>query len=319
MPKSEERQENLTVREFAHSMDLGLQFEILQAGKGMSNRISSPRIQKLGLALAGYTDYIHPERVQMMGGSEMNYLSALPHEAYRNALNGLKKARICCIVVTRNLEVSADLLQVAREAGIPLLRTKALSSGAMVRITTFLERRLAPRTTVHGVFMDVFGLGILLLGPSGIGKSECALELVLKGHRLVTDDAVEITRRGIDRLVGAGGPVLKYHMELRGLGIINIKELFGISATGHSQTLDLVVRLERWKPDGECDRLGVDRSTIEFLGVSVPLIEMPVAPGRNVATLVEVSARIHLLRQRGYQPSKELLDTQIFGSSEHNR
>lgn len=144
------------------------------------------------------------------------------------------------------------------------------------------------------------------MGPSGIGKSECALELVLRGHRLVSDDSVEITRHSVDRLVGAGGPVLKHHMELRGLGIIDIEELFGISATGQSHALDFVVQLERWKPDGEYDRLGLDRATVEILGVSVPLIKMPVAPGRNVSTLIEVAARIHLLRRRGYQLSGEL-------------
>jgi HPr kinase/phosphorylase len=158
--------------------------------------------------------------------------------------------------------------------------------------------------TIHGVLLEVFGLGVLLLGPSGIGKSECALELVLKGHRLIADDLVELTRRGLDRLLGAGGETLKHHMELRGLGIINIKELFGISATGASQNVDFAVRLERWNSDTEYDRLGVERSKIEFLGVSIPLVDMPVAPGRNVATLVEVAARIHLLRQRGYQSTE---------------
>ena len=160
--------------------------------------------------------------------------------------------------------------------------------------------------TIHGVLLEVFGLGVLILGPSGIGKSECALELVLMGHRLITDDYVELTRRGIDRITGAGGKVLRHHMELRGLGIINIRELFGISATSTSQNVDFAVRLERWKSDAEYDRLGLEHSSIEFLGVAIPLIDMPVAPGRNVATLIEVAARIHLLRQRGHRPSKEI-------------
>ena len=163
--------------------------------------------------------------------------------------------------------------------------------------------------SMHGVLLDIFGLGILLLGPSGIGKSECALELVLKGHRLVADDLVEIKRLGIGRLVGEGGQVLKYHMELRGLGIIDIKELFGIAATGCSQTLDLAVQLQRWKSDAEYDRLGLEQSTIEILGVPIPLIEIPMVPGRNVAALVEVAARLHLLRKRGYQPSQEFRES----------
>ena len=191
-----------------------------------------------------------------------------------------------------------------REEKIPLLRSSALSSISIAKISGYLEKRLAPRMTIHGVLIEIFGLGVLLLGPSGIGKSECALELVLKGHRLITDDSVEITRRGIDRLSGSGGKVLKHHMELRGLGIINIKELFGISATGASKVVDFAVRLERWNPEAEYDRLGLDQDAIKFLGVSIPLVNMPVAPGRNVATLVEVAARIHLLRQRGYRPLK---------------
>ena len=206
----------------------------------------------------------------------------------------------------RFLEIPEELIGLSREEKIPIIRSTAPSSISIAKITDYLERRLAPRMTIHGVLLEVFGLGVLLLGPSGIGKSECALELVLKGHRLVADDYVELTRRGIDKLSGMGGKVLKHHMELRGLGIINIKELFGISATGTSQNVDFAVRLERWKPDAEYDRLGVDQSAIEFLGISIPVIDMPVAPGRNVATLVEVAARIQLLRQRGYQSSSEV-------------
>ncbi len=300
----------VSVAEFAISPEVGLDFEVLTADAGMANQIRIPRIQKLGMALAGFSDYIHPDRVQLLGGSEINYLNILDAASQRNSLSSLQRARICCIVITKGLEAPALLLDVARASNIAVLRTRALSSIAIQRITDFLEEQLAQRTTVHGVFMEVFGLGILILGPSGIGKSECALELVLKGHRLVADDSVEITRRGTDRLVGAGGPVLKYHMELRGLGIIDIKELFGISATGGPHTLDLVFRLERWKPDAGYDRLGLDQSTMEILGICVPVIDMPVAPGRNVSTLVEVAARAQLLRRRGLPLSAELKDKQ---------
>jgi HPr kinase/phosphorylase len=223
--------------------------------------------------------------------------------ARSEAIRRLKNHSICCILITKSLEVPEEFLRVSREAKIPLLRSGALSSVSIAKLSSYLERRLAPRMTIHGVLIEIFGLGVLLLGPSGIGKSECALELVLKGHRLITDDYVELTRRGIDRLLGSGGNVLKHHMELRGLGIINIKELFGISATSVSKIVDFAVRLERWNPDADYDRLGLDQDSIEFLGVSIPLVAMPVAPGRNVATLVEVAARIHLLRQRGYRPT----------------
>jgi len=300
-------QPGVTVWEFAQAPNLGLQLDVLQGGEGMANWIRSPRIQKLGLALAGFTEYIHPHRVQILGGSEINYLQILEPAATKAALQGLRGLGICCIVITRGLEPPEGLLNLSLQENTPILRTSFQSSVSIARITDYLEGRLAPRMTIHGVLLDVFGLGVLLLGPSGIGKSECALELVLKGHRLVSDDCVEIMRHGVDRLVGTGGPNLEHHMELRGLGIINIKELFGISATGRNKTLDFAVRLQRWEKDAEYDRLGLERSPIEFLGVSIPLIEMPVAPGRNVATLIEVAARIHLLGQQGHHPAKELL------------
>jgi HPr kinase/phosphorylase len=294
----------LSVRELLADPSLGLELEVLAGEEGLDNEVRSARVQKLGMVLAGYSGDIHPDRVQILGGSESYYLQTLSPEDHSEALQRLKKHNICCILVTKNLDVPADLLQVCRDAKIPLLRSSALSTVSIAKVSGCLERRVAPRMTVHGVLIEIFGLGVLLLGPSGIGKSECALELVLKGHRLITDDYVELTKRGIDRLLGSGGAVLKHHMELRGLGIINIKELFGISATSVSKIVDFAVRLERWNPDADYDRLGLDQHSIEFLGISIPLVAMPVAPGRNVATLVEVAARIHLLRQRGYRPSK---------------
>ena len=296
----------VTVREFISDPALGLDLEVLRGQEGLGNEIRSARVQKLGMAVAGYAGFIHSDRVQMIGSSELNYLKALDLEARKAAIERLRKHRICCMVVTKGIEVPEELLELSADQRVPILRSASLSTISITKITDYLEKRLAPRITIHGVLLEVFGLGVLLLGPSGIGKSECALELVLKGHRLITDDYVELTRRGNDKLSGEGGKTLKHHMELRGLGIINIKELFGISATGTSQAVDFAVRLERWKSDAEYDRLGLDHSSIEYLGVSVPLIEMPVAPGRNVATLVEVAARIHLLRQRGYRPSSEV-------------
>jgi HPr kinase/phosphorylase len=288
----------VAVRDLLQDPDIGLDLELIQGHEGLDNGIRSPRIQKLGMTLAGFTGFIHPDRVQVFGSSELNYLRTLDPEARFAAMQRLRKHKICCIVVTKGLEIPKELLQISSEEKMPILRSGALSSVSIEKVASYLEKRLAPRMTIHGVLLDIFGLGVLILGPSGIGKSECALELVLKGHRLITDDYVELMRRGIDRLSGTGGKVLEHHMELRGLGIINIKELFGISATSVSQNIDMAVRLERWNSDADYDRLGLDRPTIEFLGVSIPLIAMPVAPGRNVSTLVEVAARIHLLRQR---------------------
>jgi HPr kinase/phosphorylase len=293
----------VTVREILAAPALKPDLEVLQGVHGLDNEIRSPRIQKLGMALAGYASYIDPGRLQIIGSSEANYLKALNDKERSAAILRLKKYKICCILVTKNLDVPEELLKLSSEEGIPILRSAALNSVSLAKLVGYLEKRLAPRQTIHGVLLEIFGLGVLILGPSGIGKSECALDLVLKGHRLISDDYVELTRRSIDRLSGSGGKVLKHHMELRGLGIINIKELFGISATGASQNVDFAVKLERWKSDSEYDRLGLDSSNIDFLGVSIPLIIMPVAPGRNIATLIEVAARVHLLRQRGYRPA----------------
>lgn len=301
-PKPETR--TITVRDLLTDPSLGLDLEVIQGQGSLDNEIRTPRIQKLGMALAGFIGDIHPDRVQILGGSESYYLRSLRLEDRIEAIQRLKNHNICCILITRSLEIPEELIQVCREENIPLLRSSALSSISIASLSGYLEKRLAPRMTVHGVLIEIFGLGVLLMGSSGIGKSECALELVLKGHRLITDDYVELTRRGTDRLLGSGGKVLKHHMELRGLGIINVKELFGISATRVSKVVDFAVRLERWNPDADYDRLGLERDAIEFLGISIPLVAMPVAPGRNVATLVEVAARIHLLRQRGYRPLK---------------
>lgn len=303
-----QEEKTLTVREFllaSPAMDLDL--EIIEGHDGLDKLIRSSRIQKLGLMLASFTGNLDPGRVVIFGNSELNYLRILGSEARGTAIRQLEKHSMCCVVVTKQLEIPKELLDLSAEEKIPLIRCSAVSSVVIQKITDYLEKRLASEMTIHGVLIEIFGLGVLVLGPSGIGKSECALELVLKGHRLVADDYVQLTRHGSDRLSGEGGKILKHHMELRGLGIINIKELFGISATGTSQNIDFVVRLERWKPDAEYDRLGVERSTVDFMGVSLPIINIPVAPGRNVSTLIEVAARIHLLRHRGYQSSTENL------------
>ena len=299
---AEAESSGVTIKEFVEA-HTGLDLKVWAGEEGLHKEIHSTRIQKLGMALAGFTDYINPKCIQVIGVSEADYLQALGDSERIAAIRRLKNHQICCVLVTTGLEVPEGLSELSTEEKIPIIRCSIPSSISLTKITVYLERRLAPRITIHGVLLEVFGLGVLIMGPSGIGKSECALELVLKGHRLITDDYVEITRYGIDKLSGSGAEVLKHHMELRGLGIINIRELFGVSATGRSHDVDFAVRLERWKSDAEYDRLGLEQSSIEYLGVSIPVVEMPVAPGRNIATLVEVAARIQLLRQRGYRPS----------------
>jgi HPr kinase/phosphorylase len=293
-----ERVETVSVQELLTTPLLDLNLEVVEGKEGLQNEIRSPLIQKLGLALAGVMGFIHPDRVQVVGGSELSYLRGLDSAERAAAFDRLKKHPICCIVVVKDLEIPLELLDLSSAGKTPVLRSSDIGSVTLAKMASYLEKRLAPQITIHGVLLQIFGLGVLILGPSGIGKSECALELILKGHRLISDDYVELTKHGMDRLTGEGGKTLEHHMELRGLGIINIKELFGISATGASQNIDFAVRLERWNPEAEYDRLGLDQSFINYLGVSIPVIDMPVAPGRNIATLVEVAARLHLLRRK---------------------
>ena len=290
----------LTVGELLSDPALELDLELLQGHEAISNRIRSPRLQNLGMALVGSSEEVHPDRVQVISGAEAGYLESLGAEDRLRAIERLEKYDICCIVVTQGVEIPGELLTLASGRRIPVIRSGAPGDVSIETIARYLERRLAPRITIHGGLLEIFGLGVVILGPSGIGKSECALDLVLKGHRLIADDYIEITRRGEQGLIGEGGKALPHHMELRGLGIIDIREMFGVSATGAAQAIDFIVRLERWRSDGAYDRLGLERAGVEWLGVSVPVIDLPVAPGRNIATLVEVAARIVLL-QRGHK------------------
>ncbi|MGH9341511.1 MAG: HPr(Ser) kinase/phosphatase [Acidobacteriota bacterium] len=296
-----------TVRRLFESGGPRLNLTLLSGERGMENAITSPRIQKLGLALAGYIDYLHKGRVQLIGGTEINYLKTLDSSERKQSVQRIFTRELCCIILTKGLEPPTDLLESCRQQGVPLLQTSALSSAAISEVTSFLEEELAPNVTIHGVFVEVFGMGVLMLGDSGIGKSECALDLIRRGHRLVSDDVVIIKKYGPGRLIGSAPAELKVHMELRGLGIINIKELFGISSLSSKKTIDLAIEMVRWKPQEEYDRLGLEEREYSLLDVAVPLIKMPVASGRNLATLVEVAVRIRMLKSQGYDPSREFI------------
>jgi len=296
----------ITVEEFVNESRSELRLEVLCGHEYMDNVIGSAQVQKLGVALLSASGGIHPDRIQVVGRTESDYLQSVDEDERRQAIQRIRKYEICCIVILQDVVVPEEMLQLSSEQRIPLIQGSPESDSA--KISLWLEERLAPRITLHGGFLEVFGLGILILGPSGIGKSECALELVLKGHRMIADDYGEITRRGDKRLFGEGGKVLKHHMELRGLGIIDIKELYGISVISAAHDIDFVVRLERWKADGTYDRVGIEKSSMDILGVSLPMIDIPVAPGRNISTLVEVAARIHLLHRRGYKINELNLD-----------
>ena len=296
----------ITVGEFVSESRADLRLEVLCGHEYLENKIGSAQVQKLGMALVGASGDIHPDRIQVIGRTESSFLQSMEDDERRHAIQRIRKYEICCVVILQGSVVPEEMFQLSSERRIPFIQCGA--EGTSAKITLWLENRLAPRVTLHGGFMEVFGLGVLIIGQSGIGKSECALELLLKGHRLIADDYVEISHQGNDQLFGEGGKVLKHHMELRGLGIIDIKELYGISVISASHKIDFVVRLERWRADGAYDRIGIEKSSLNILGVSIPVIDMPVAPGRNISTLVEVAARLHLLHQRGYKTNELNLD-----------
>ena len=224
----------------------------------------------------------------------------------REALRRSFASDIPCLLITGGLEAPPDLAVEAERAGVPLLTTAVGTATAIGKLTALLEDRLAVREVIHGVLLDVLGLGVLLVGESGIGKSECALDLVVRGHRLVADDAVEIRRRAASIVIGSCPELTRHHMEVRGLGVINLRDLFGVASTRTSKRVELVVQLERWDPHREYDRLGLDDAFYDLLGLRLPLIRMPVAPGRNLAILIEVAARNQLLRHRGLNAAREL-------------
>jgi HPr kinase/phosphorylase len=273
---------------------------------GLTRFIDRSRVQRPGLALTGFTRYLNAGRVQILGGSESSYLTTLSVKERAAVLRRLMASELCCVVVTRGLDVPPELKREAERQAIPLLATALDSTSFIKRLTEFLEDRLARTARLHGVLIDVLGAGVFIRGESGIGKSECGLELVDRGHRLVSDDAVDI-RATIHGLLGASPPPTRDHMEIRGLGILNIQDLYGVSAVSPEQSIDLVVRLEKWNPRKAYDRLGLNRETDSILDVEVPLLRLPVAPGRNVALLVELAAKNLLLRARGHDATATLL------------
>jgi HPr kinase/phosphorylase len=286
----------------------GLPLELLAGGNGLDRVITSPHIQKTGLALAGFQEYLKPGRVLIFGESEIRYLESLESAARAESLRLALTLDFPCVLITGGFAPPEELLLEAERARVPLLKTAIATPTAIAKLSSMLEDSLAERTMIHAVLMDVLGLGVLIAGESGIGKSECALDLIVRGHRLVADDTVEVRRRQETILIGTCPELTRHHMELRGLGVINVKELFGIASTRSSKRVELVVQLERWVPTREYERLGLDDVFFEILGLRVPLLRMPVAPGRNIAILIEVAARNQLLRQRGHHAARELAD-----------
>ncbi|HEY5938986.1 MAG TPA: HPr(Ser) kinase/phosphatase [Kofleriaceae bacterium] len=300
----------ITVGELLQRAELGLTAVagVLEtsARRSLARTVEVPRIQKPGLALTGWHEQLHDGRVLVLGGTEIEYLDDHPF-ARQTGIATLFASDPACVVVCRGLSPPQELVAAANAQEIPLLVSSLVTADFIAAVTGWMGDRLAPATEVHGVLIDVIGIGVLMIGKSGIGKSETALDLVVRGHRLVADDVIRIRRQG-GGVVGRGANIIGHHMEIRGLGIINVKDLFGIAAVRETKKIELVVELREWSVNEEYDRLGFDDLTDEILGVPVAAVRIPVRPGRNLATLVEVAARNQLLKVQGTHSARAFRD-----------
>ena len=265
-------------------------------------------VNRPGLQLMGFYEYFNPERIQIIGKMEFAYLSTLDENTRRERLQLLFAQRIPALIISRELPYFAEMLELAKEYEVPLLRSKESTSNFMSGLIAFLNLTLAPRITRHGVLIEIYGEGVFITGESGVGKSETAIELVKRGHRLVADDAVEIRKVSNISLVGSSPDNIRHFLELRGIGIINARRLFGIGAVKMTEKLDLVVELEQWNPEKIYDRMGVDTEFESLLGVKVPSLTIPVKPGRNLAVILEVAAMNNRQKKMGYNAAQELLN-----------
>lgn len=298
----------ITIAEFVEKTFNDLNLKVLAGNDGLhSKQISSTRIQKLGLALAGFTHYIHAGRIQIVGQSEISYLFQLESEKRIHAIKHLALEKISCILITKDLDPPPELLEIAEKIALPILQTPQVSSKTISLISNFLEDVLAPQVTLHGVLMSIYGVGVLILGNSGIGKSECALDLITRGHRLVSDDSVVIKKIG-EFLKGSAHDLTFELLEIRGLGIINIRELFGVSAISKTKQIELIIEFERWNDLGDIDRLGLETHETEILNLKTKKFILPVSAGRNLSTLVETAVRVHLVETTGTSAAQKLIE-----------
>jgi HPr kinase/phosphorylase len=287
----------VAVRELLERAGPVLGLTLVSGASGLERVVTQPRLQQPGLALAGYLPQLHPDRVQVLGNSEVSYLATLEPDRARAAVTAVVQTGIACFVVTNDTPPPVVLTEPAEEGGVAVLASTLRTADFYRLATAWLEERLAPATDLHGDLVELHGLGVLILGKSGIGKSEAALDLVSRGHRLVADDVVTVRRISPSVLRGRAGELLEHHMEIRGLGVIDVEALFGTLATLPERQIDFVVELEEWP--GAPDRLGLMEARTTILEVELPYVRLPMRPGRSVAMLIETAARNHLLRRVG--------------------
>lgn len=297
----------ISVGTFLQEKNDDLKLELLAGVEGLQRPIRVSEVNRPGLAFAGYFEHFPQERIQIIGLGEHTYLNSLSPERQREVFESFFSfSSIPCCILARGLEPLPEMLRFQQKFKVPLLRTSLTTTQLMGELIYYLEDKMAPTTRVHGVLVSVYGLGVLIMGNAGIGKSECALELVKRDHMLVADDVVEISQRSGGILVGRGEEIIRHHMEVRGLGIIDVRSLFGIGFILDEARIELVIRLESWGTDLEYERVGLEEHYTSILDVKVPEIILPVGPGRNLAVLVEIASLNQRLKNKGHYTAQEL-------------
>lgn len=294
----------ITVQEILDLKRDSLALELLTPGVGLDRRAGDPDISSPGLVLAGFTERVAEGRMWVLGETEMTYLASLPLEQARENLSRLCSFDVPAIFVSKGQAVPDYLLEAAREKGVPVILSRRSTKEVYQRLKPFMEAALAPSTNLHGSLADVYGVGLLFVGDSGVGKSECVLDLVERGHRLVADDLVLVSRQGNDVLIGRGHELQRHHMEIRGIGIIDISALFGVRAIRQQKRVEVVVRLEIWDAERNYSRTGLETDEAEILGVKIPRVTVPLNPGKNITVMSEVVAMNHLLKYSGIHSAR---------------
>lgn len=290
----------------AKDFEKALKLEVIVPSAKEEWNIPSPDLYRPGMQFFGYYDFFAYERPQLIGKVEMSYLYTLSHEERQKVLSRYFSYEIPCLTVCRNMAIPDEMIQIAQEKEIPLYRTEMVTTKFITGAIHYLSEKLAPHVTRHGVLVDVYGVGVLLTGKSGVGKSEAALELIKRGHQLVADDVVDICRISDDTLVGTCPEIVRHFMEIRGIGLIDIRAMYGISAVAVTKSIDMVIDMEFWDESKSYDRLGLTEEFTDLLGVQLPILKIPVKPGRNMAIIIEVAARNHSLKKMGYDAAKEM-------------
>lgn len=296
----------ITVQEFYEKTRESLQLRLVAGANGLKRRVKVAEVNRPGLALAGYFDYFAQARIQVLGKVEVIYLRTMDAATRRQRVNQLLQQKSPCFIVARRLLPPAELLEEAEKRRVPVFRSPLVTMILVNKATLFLEDIFAASLTISANLVEVFGVGVLIRGASGVGKSECSLGLIERGHRLITDDAIRVMYTAGGRLVGSGDLLMKHHLEVRGLGIINVQTIFGASCVMHQKEIELVVTLEDWDPKKDYDRLGMDDNFFRIFDVNLPHVVIPVKPGRDLALLVEVAALNHRLRKMGVHTGREL-------------